>query len=217
MHSSRFIAGLAGAAALGAVLVGTQAQTSPQAQTSSPPVMTMAPAPAGSQATPAVAPQTRPGANAETPPPAVPGVPRPGNSAGPEGVPLAPVHTMAPRPLPSGAVPGGGPNLNPNTVPGRPVTNVRALAAHRTATGYVLGGQAQVSDGCQAARFDPVGQGPRPSAFTIVQYRDPRNVGVMCTQLVHWVSAAPRTVTTAKPPAFVTVRTAAGTQRVPVR
>lgn len=211
MHSSRFIAALAGAAAFGAVLVAAQAQTS------SPPVMTMAPMPAG-QATPAVAPETRPGANADTPPPAVPGVPRPGDSAGPEGVPLAPVRTMAPRPLPSGGAPGGsGPNLNPNTVPGRPVTNVRALAAHRTATGYVLSGQAQVSDGCQAARFDPVGRAASPSAFTIVQYRDPRNVGVMCTMLVHWVTASPRTVTTAKPPASVTVRTAAGTQRVPVR
>jgi hypothetical protein len=168
-------------------------------------------------------PGAHPGANADTPPPAVPGVPRPGDSAGPESVPLAPVHTMAPRPLPSdGAAPGGtppggtGPNLDPNAVPGRPVTNVRALAAHRTATGYVLGGQAQVSDGCQAARFDAVGRAASPSAFALVQYRNPANRGVMCTQMVRWVPAS-RTVTTAKPPTFVTVRTAAGTKRVPVR
>jgi hypothetical protein len=126
---------------------------------------------------------------------------------------------MAPRPLPSGGTaPGGtGPNLNPSTVPGRPVSNARTLAAHRTATGYVLSGQAQVSDGCQAARFDAVGKAASPSAFTLVQYRDPRDVGVMCTMLVHWVTATPRTVTTAKPPASVTVRTATGTNRVPVR
>jgi hypothetical protein len=38
----------------------------------------------------------------------------------------------------------------------------------------------------------------------------------MCTQLVHWVTAS-RTVTTPKPPPAVTVRTATGTTRVPVR
>jgi hypothetical protein len=207
LHASRFIAALAGATAFGALTVAAQGQTTQPA-----PVTSMAPLPGA-----------HPGANADTPPPAIPGVPRPGDSAGPEGVPLAPVHTMAPRPLssggtaPGGTPPGGtGPNLDPNTAPGRPVTNVRALAAHRTATGYVLSGQAQVSDGCQAARFDAVGQAAGPSAFAIVQYRNPRNAGMMCTQMVRWVSAS-RTVTSAKPPASVTVRTAAGTQRVPVR
>lgn len=216
MHASRLIAALLGAAAFGAGAVGAQAQTSA-------PVMTMAPMPA--PATPASAPLPRPGANADTAPP-VPGAP-PASTASPAGpeasAPLPPVHTMAPRPLSSGGMaPGGtsggltGPGSNPSTVPGSPALNARLVVAHRTATGYVLSGQAQVKDGCQAARFDATGQAPSRSAFTLVQYRNPANRGVMCTQMVRWVPAS-RTVTSAKPPAVVTVRTAAGTKRIAVR
>ncbi|MEA2665327.1 MAG: hypothetical protein QOI11_2271 [Candidatus Eremiobacteraeota bacterium] len=216
MHASRFISALAGAVALGAAVGAAQAQTSP-------PVMTMAPLPA-SPATPVSAPVPRPGANADTPPPAVPGTApsAPAGPAGPEtSAPLPPVHTMAPRPLPSGGTAPGGtapgaPNLDPNTVPGSPAMSARALRAHRTAGGYVLSGEAQVQDGCQAARFDPAAQSANPAQFTLVQYRNPANRGVMCTQMVRWVPAS-RTVTTAKPPAAVTVRTAAGTKRIPVR
>jgi hypothetical protein len=206
LHSSRLIAALASAVAFGAAAGGARAQTSP-------PVMTMAPMPApAGQPSPVSAPVPQPGTTV-VPLGPVPSAPEPESSA-----PLPPVHTMAPRPLPSGGTaPGGmGPNLNPNTIPGSPALNARSLAARRTATGYVLSGQAQVKDGCQAARFDGVSQGAGASSFTLVQYRNPRNVGVMCTQLVRWVTAAPRTVTTAKPPSSITVRTAAGTKRVSV-
>ncbi len=100
-------------------------------------------------------------------------------------------------------------------VPGSPAMSARSLQAHRTATGYVLSGQAEVKDGCQAARFDPSRLTIYPPQFDLVQYRNPANRGVMCTQLVRWVPAS-RTVTSAKPPPFVTVRTAAGTKRVPI-
>ena len=95
--------------------------------------------------------------------------------------------------------------------------DARQLRARRTAAGYTLTGQAQVKDACQAARFDPSLLTIFPPQFNLVQFRRPGTMAMLCIQRLIWVTAQPRIVTSAKPPAFVTVRTQKGVTRVPIR
>ncbi len=110
-----------------------------------------------------------------------------------------------------------GPMTPPAGVIGVLALDARHLRARRTAAGYTLTGQAQVKDACQAARFDPSLLTIFPPQFNLVQFRRPGTMGVLCIQKLIWVIAQPRMVTSAHPPAFVTVRTQKGVTRVPVR
>lgn len=209
MQSGRvLIAALTGAALLAGAGTGAGAQTTAPATTAPlPPIMTMAPRPQPTTPDPAPAPSPVP----DTPAPATAAPAPTAAPASTAPVPvspsLAPVHTMAPRPLPSGLA-------NP---PGSFALAARGLKAARTATGYVVSGQAEVKDGCQAARFASSTLTIYPPQLNLVQYRRSTSMGVMCTQMVRWVAARSLPVTSAKPPPFVTVRTAAGVTRVPIR
>jgi hypothetical protein len=55
-----------------------------------------------------------------------------------------------------------------------------------------------------------------PPQFNLNQFRRPDRMGMFCIQVLTWVTAQPRTVTSAKPPAYVTVRTKEGATRVPI-
>jgi hypothetical protein len=102
-------------------------------------------------------------------------------------------------------------------VPGTPALDLRELRARRTAHGYVLTGEALVNDPCQAARFDSSLLTIYPPQFNLDQFRSPKKMGMMCIQRLAWVAAEPRMVTSAKPPAYVTVRAKEAVVRVPVR
>jgi hypothetical protein len=122
----------------------------------------------------------------------------------------APIDTMTPAGEPT---PGGGP-----AVPrGTSALDLREMRARRTAHGYVLTGEALVNDPCQTARFDPSLLTIFPPQFNLVQFRSPKKMGAMCIQRLAWVAAQPRLVTSAKPPAYVTVRTQKVIVRVPIR
>ena len=97
------------------------------------------------------------------------------------------------------------------------VLDARYLRAHRTAAGYTLTGQALVKDACQTARFDPSLLTIFPPQFNLDQLRRPGTMGMLCIQRLTWVTAQQRTVTSAHPPAYVTVRTQKGATRVPIR
>jgi hypothetical protein len=118
----------------------------------------------------------------------------------------------ATTPAPGGAMKGTTPG-----VLGVLALDARGLRARRTATGYVLTGEALVNDPCQAARFDPSLLTIHPPQFNLDQFRRPDRKGFMCIQKLAWVTAPAWTVTIAKPPAYVTVRTKAGVTRVPIR
>jgi hypothetical protein len=110
-----------------------------------------------------------------------------------------------------------GPIASPAGVPGTLALDARGLRARRTAAGYTLSGQALVKDACQAARFDPSLLTIFPPQLNLVQFRRPGTMGMLCIMRVIWVTAQPRTVTSAHPPAYVTVRTQKGVTRVPIR
>ncbi|MBV8299066.1 MAG: hypothetical protein JO083_05940 [Candidatus Eremiobacteraeota bacterium] len=95
--------------------------------------------------------------------------------------------------------------------------DARALRVRRTATGYTLTGQALVRDACTAARFDRVLGTIFPPQFNLDQFRRPGTLGLLCIQRLTWVTAAPKSVVSAAPPHWVTVRTQKGFLRVPVR
>ncbi len=218
MQSGRFvIAALAGAALLvgAGTVVGAQT-TAPATTAPLPAVMTMAPMPQpttpGPVPAPSPVPDTTAPATAAPAPTAAPAstAPVPGSPSlapVPVSPSLAPVHTMAPRPVPSGLA-------NPPT---SFALAARGLKAARTRTGYVVSGQAEVRDGCQAARFASSTLTIYPPQLNLVQYRRPTSMGMMCTQMVRWIAARSLPVTSTKPPPFVTVRTAAGVTRVPIR
>ena len=125
---------------------------------------------------------------------------------------MTPAPGSAMTPAPGGAMKGTTPG-----VLGVLALDARGLRARRTATGYVLTGEALVNDPCQAARFDPSLLTIYPPQFNLDQFRRPDRMGFMCIQKLAWVTAPPRTVTSAKPPAYITVRTKAGMTRVPIR
>ena len=123
-------------------------------------------------------------------------------------------ETTAPIATPAAApTPGGAPLVPPATL----ALDVRDVRARRTADGYVLTAEALVNDPCQAARFDASPQKIDPPQFDLDQFRSPKKTDMLCIQVLAWVTAQPRTVTSAKPPAYVTVRSKDGTVRVPVR
>ena len=122
----------------------------------------------------------------------------------------APVDVMTPA---AGPTPGGAP-LIPR---GYPALDLRGLRARRTLHGYVLSGEALVNDPCQAARFDPSLLTIYPPQFNLDQFRSPKKMGMMCIQRLAWVTAQPLMVTSAHPPAYVTVRTQKVLARVPIR
>ena len=130
----------------------------------------------------------------------------------------SPTDVMTPDAVPATAAPGAGmhgpgtPGMN-----GPLALNARNLRARRTATGYVLTGQAQVIDACQAARFDPSMLTIYPPQYDLHQFRAPGKMGMLCIQRLMWIAATPRTVPSTKPPAYITVRTQKGATRVPIR
>ena len=139
-----------------------------------------------------------------------------------------PVQTAAPMTTPTKAptdmmTPVAGPTKAPGDLmtPAPGVLGVLALDAHslrarRTPTGYALTGQALVNDPCYAARFDPSLLTIYPPQLNLDQFRRPDRMGMMCIQTLAWVTVQPRTVTSAKPPPYVTVRTKKGVTRVPI-
>jgi hypothetical protein len=120
----------------------------------------------------------------------------------------APADMMTPAPggmmtpAPRGAMGGTTPG-----VLGVLAIDARSVHARRTRSGYMLTGQALVKDACQAARFDPSLLTIFPPQFNLDQFRSPSKMGMMCVQRLIWVTAQPRSVTSMKPPAYVTVRT----------
>jgi len=126
---------------------------------------------------------------------------------------MPPVHTMAPMP------PAGGSAGYPIPVPRSALAlDARALRGTRTATGYRLTGQAEVRDACTAAKFQRLLGNIFPPFFNVVQYRRPGTMGLLCIQRLTWVTIAPLNVTSAAPPHLgVSVHTAKGTTRVPIR
>lgn len=80
-----------------------------------------------------------------------------------------------------------------------------SLKASKTASGFSLSGQADVSDPCHAARF--VLSSMRPLRYDLVQFRRLDKIGVMCIMRTAWVTAAPLAVATVRTPAAVIVRT----------
>ncbi|HTD32651.1 MAG TPA: hypothetical protein VK665_03240 [Candidatus Elarobacter sp.] len=146
--------------------------------------------------------------------------------------------TMAPTPMPV-VGPTTTPNAMPNTTtipaampPARTMApmdrplpiprsalalDARYLRGTRTATGYRLTGQAEVRDACTAAKFQRLLGDIFPPFFNVVQYRRPGTLGLLCIQRLTWVTIAPLNVTSAAPPRWVSVHTAKGTTRVPIR
>ena len=84
------------------------------------------------------------------------------------------------------------------------------LRGRRTATGYTLSGQALVKDACTAARFDQFLGDIFPPQYNLNQFRRPGTMGMLCIQRLTWVTAMPKSVTSAAPPRYVTVRTQKG-------
>lgn len=128
----------------------------------------------------------------------------------------APVTTPTKAPV-DAMTPAGEPTPGAEPVPGTPALDLRELRARRTAEGYVLTGEALVNDPCQAARFDSSSLTSSPPQFNLDQFRSPKKMGMMCIQRLAWITVEPRTVTSAKPPAYVTVRAKQVIVRVPVR
>jgi hypothetical protein len=122
------------------------------------------------------------------------------------------VMTMAPMAPAS----GGGAMRTMPMPPGTPAIDARYLRAVRTATGYTITGQALVKDACQAARFDQVLGNIFPPFFNLNQFRRPGTLGVMCIARLTWVTAAPKSVTSAAPPRWITVHTQKQSVRVPI-
>ncbi|MDP9106033.1 MAG: hypothetical protein M3N49_08865 [Candidatus Eremiobacteraeota bacterium] len=140
-----------------------------------------------------------------------------------------PVQTAAPMTTPTKApsdmmtpvagatsAPGGAMGGTTPDVPGVLALDARALHARRTRTGYTLAGEALVNDACQAARFDPSLLTIFPPQFNLDQFRRPDRRGMLCIQRLIWVVAQPRSVASAYPPAYVTVRTKKRVIRVPI-
>jgi hypothetical protein len=123
------------------------------------------------------------------------------------------VMTMAPM-APSSAA-GGAMRTMPMPA-GTPALDARYLRAVRTATGYTITGQALVKDACQAARFDQVLGNIFPPFYNLNQFRRPGILGISCIQRLTWVTVAPKSVTSAAPPRWITVHTQKGTVRVPI-
>jgi hypothetical protein len=115
-------------------------------------------------------------------------------------------------PAPHGAMNGTTPGAL-----GMLALDARSLRARRTRSGYTLTGQALVNDPCQAARFDPSLLTIYPPQANLDQFRRPDRMGMLCIQKLAWVTATPRMVSSAKPPAYVTVRTKKGATRVYIR
>ncbi|MBV8371126.1 MAG: hypothetical protein JO036_19600 [Candidatus Eremiobacteraeota bacterium] len=138
--------------------------------------------------------------------------PTPASPVGPTSAPsttatYAPMSTSLPATKPGPAMP---PTVGL-------ALDARALRARRTPTGYTLTGQALVRDACTAARFDRVLGTIFPPQFNLDQFRRPGTLGLLCIQRLTWVTAAPKSVVSAAPPHWVTVRTQKGFLRVPVR
>ena len=103
----------------------------------------------------------------------------------------APPMTMTMAPMPTGTL----------------AIDARKLSARRTSTGFMLSGQALVKDPCQSARFDFFPGNIFPPQFNLVQFRNPKMMGVMCVARTRWVAAAPRAVRGAQGQKTVTVHT----------
>ncbi|HEV3089212.1 MAG TPA: hypothetical protein VGX96_18550 [Candidatus Elarobacter sp.] len=132
-----------------------------------------------------------------------------GPSTAPATATYAPMATAAPMTKPGGA-------MAPLPPVGPLALDAKNLRAKRFAGGYTLLGQALVKDACTAARFDQFLGNIFPPLFNVVQYRRPGTQGLLCVQRLTWVLITPRTVTSAAPPRYVSVRTAKGVTRVPV-
>jgi hypothetical protein len=143
--------------------------------------------------------------------------PAPMATTGPMTTPTkAPTDTMTPVMGPTKAPGGAMKGITP-AVLGTLALDARSLRARRTRSGYTLTGQALVNDPCQAARFDPSLLTIYPPQYNLDQFRKPGSMGKLCIQRLAWVTAMPRTVSSMKPPAYVTVRTKKGTTRVSIR
>lgn len=154
---------------------------------------------------------------APTPMPVVGPTTTPSTMRMPTGAPtmMPPVHTMAPMMT---MPPAGGSTVYPLPVPRSALAlDARYLRGTRTATGYRLTGQAEVRDACTAAKFQRLLGNIFPPFFNVVQYRRPGTLGLLCIQRLTWVTIAPLNVTSAAPPRWVSVHTAKGTTRVPIR
>jgi len=123
----------------------------------------------------------------------------------------APADMMTPAAAPGGAMNGTAGVL------GTLALAARSLRARRTSGGYTLTGQAQVTDACQLARFDPSLLTIYPPQYNLVQFRDPKKKALLCAPHLMWITAIPRRVSSMKPPGYVTVRTRKGAKRVPIR
>ena len=139
--------------------------------------------------------------------------PTPASPVGPTAAPATsatymPAATTLPATKP-------GPALRPPAA--SLALDARGLRARRTATGYTLTGQALVRDACTAARFDRLLGNIFPPQFNLNQFRRPGTLGLLCIQRLTWVNATPKSVVSAAPPRYVSVRTQKGVTRVPVR
>jgi hypothetical protein len=153
-------------------------------------------------------------ASAQTAPSAAPTIPA---TTSPMTTPTkAPNDVMTPAvaPTPGGAMNGGAMR---HAAPATLAIDARSLRAYRTAAGYTLTGQALVKDACQSARFDRLLGNIFPPQFNLDQFRRPGTLGMLCIEHLTWVTAEQRTVTSAHPPRYVTVRTQKRATRVPIR
>jgi hypothetical protein len=93
---------------------------------------------------------------------------------------------------------------------GKLALDARGLRARRTATGFVLSGQAEVNDACQAARFDFFAGNIFPPQFNANQFRRPGTLGLFCAMRLTWVTVQPRAVRAMQGQRTVTVLTKKG-------
>ena len=125
--------------------------------------------------------------------------------------------TKAPGMTPDATPAPGGAMMTMPMPAGTLAIDARGLTARRTATGFTLGGQAEVKDGCQGARFDFFPGRIFPPQYNLDQFRRPGTMGMMCIQKVMWVPAAPRAVVASKTQRTVTVHTQKRAYAVPIR
>ncbi len=93
--------------------------------------------------------------------------------------------TKAPGMTPDATPAPGGAMMTMPMPAGTLAIDARGLTARRTATGFMLGGQAEVKDGCQGARFDFFPGHIFPPQFNLDQFRRPGTMGMMCIQKRH--------------------------------
>lgn len=128
--------------------------------------------------------------------------------------------TTTPNAMPTGTTAPMTPpvrTMSPMMPPSTLALDARSLRGTRTVTGYRLTGQALVRDACTAAKFQRLLGNIFPPFYNVVQYRRPGTMGVLCIQHLMWVTIVPLNVTATARPRYVSVHTAKGTTRVPIR